>query len=103
MAPSVLKTRAMNQVAVWHPCAPISICGRHSVLIPAVIGLILSCAATSVAQTAGPAATSDGCSAEFAPGLAVAPETTTPKPLSHIPNVGFPLVDNRAWEKANVK
>ncbi len=37
---------------------------------------------------------SDGCSAEFGTGVAVEPETTTPKPLSHIPNVGFLLVDN---------
>ena len=37
---------------------------------------------------------SDGCSAEFVTGSAVAPETTKPKPLSHIPNVGFLLVDN---------
>ncbi len=37
---------------------------------------------------------SDGCSAEFGTGPAVAPETTKPKPLSHIPNVGFLLVDS---------
>ena len=37
---------------------------------------------------------SDGCSAEFGTGPAVEPETTKPKPLSHIPNVGFLLVDN---------
>jgi hypothetical protein len=37
---------------------------------------------------------SDGCSAEFATGPAVEPETKKPKPLSHIPNVGFLLVDN---------
>src|SRR6187549_1692657 len=37
---------------------------------------------------------SDGCSAEFGTGVAVEPETTTPKPLSHIPNVGFLLVEN---------
>jgi hypothetical protein len=37
---------------------------------------------------------SDGCSAEFVTGVAVEPETTKPKPLSHIPNVGFLLVDN---------
>ena len=34
---------------------------------------------------------SDGCSAEFGTGSAVEPETTNPKPLSHIPNVGFLL------------
>ena len=34
---------------------------------------------------------SDGCSAEFGTGPAVEPETTKPKPLSHIPNVGFLL------------
>ena len=37
---------------------------------------------------------SDGCSAEFVTGAAVEPETTKPRPLSHIPNVGFLLVDN---------
>jgi hypothetical protein len=37
---------------------------------------------------------SDGCSAEFGTAAGTAPETTTPKPLSHIPNVGFLLVDN---------
>jgi hypothetical protein len=37
---------------------------------------------------------SDGCSAEFGTGVAVEPETTNPKPLSYIPNVGFLLVDN---------
>ena len=37
---------------------------------------------------------SDGCSAEFVTGAAVEPETTKPKPLSHIPNVGFLLVDS---------
>ena len=36
---------------------------------------------------------SDGCSAEFGTGLAEQPETTKPKPLSHIPNVGFLLFD----------
>ena len=36
---------------------------------------------------------SDGCSAVFATGPAVAPETTKPKPLSHVPNVGFLLFD----------
>jgi hypothetical protein len=35
----------------------------------------------------------DGCSAVFATGLAAVPETTKPKPLSHIPNVGFLLFD----------
>ena len=34
---------------------------------------------------------SDGCSAEFGTGPVVEPETTKPKPLSHIPNVGFLL------------
>ena len=37
---------------------------------------------------------SDGCSAEFVTGAAVAPETKKPKPLTHIPNVGFLLVDD---------
>jgi Protein of unknown function (DUF3011)/Amidohydrolase len=37
---------------------------------------------------------SDGCSAEFGAGATVEPDTTKPKPLSHIPNVGFLLVDN---------
>lgn len=37
---------------------------------------------------------SDGCSAEFLTGAAAEPENTKPKPLSHIPNVGFLLVDN---------
>jgi Protein of unknown function (DUF3011) len=36
---------------------------------------------------------SDGCSAEFATGSVETPETTQPKPLSHIPNVGFLLFD----------
>jgi hypothetical protein len=36
---------------------------------------------------------SDGCSAVFGTGPAVEPETTKPKPLSHIPNVGFLLFD----------
>ena len=36
---------------------------------------------------------SDGCSAVFGTGAAAAPETTKPKPLSHIPNVGFLLFD----------
>jgi hypothetical protein len=37
---------------------------------------------------------SDGCSAEFVTGAAVEAETTKPKPPSHVPNVGFLLVDN---------
>ena len=37
---------------------------------------------------------SDGCSAEFITGDSVQAETTKPKPLSHIPNVGFLLVDH---------
>ena len=37
---------------------------------------------------------SDGCSAEFVTGAAVAPDTKKPKPLTHIPNVGFLLVDD---------
>jgi hypothetical protein len=37
---------------------------------------------------------SDGCSAEFVTGASVEPDTKTPKPPSHIPNVGFLLVDN---------
>jgi Protein of unknown function (DUF3011) len=37
---------------------------------------------------------SDGCSAEFGTGLAPEPGVTKPRPLSHIPNVGFLLVDN---------
>ena len=37
---------------------------------------------------------SDGCSAEFRTGAAPEPESTKAKPLSHIPNVGFLLVDN---------
>ena len=37
---------------------------------------------------------SDGCSAEFGTGPAVAPDTKKPKPLTHIPNVGFLLVDD---------
>jgi hypothetical protein len=36
---------------------------------------------------------SDGCSGEFITGQAAQPETTKPKPLQHIPNVGFLLVD----------
>src|SRR6185295_6183909 len=36
---------------------------------------------------------SDGCSAEFGTGSTVAAQTTKPKPLSHIPNVGFLLFD----------
>jgi hypothetical protein len=36
---------------------------------------------------------SNGCSGEFGPGPAQ-PEQTKPKPLSHIPNVGFLLVDS---------
>jgi DUF3011 family protein len=36
---------------------------------------------------------SDGCSAVFGTGAVAAPETTKPKPLSHIPNVGFLLFD----------
>ncbi len=43
--------------AVWHSSTPISISGRHSVLIAAVLGLLLLCAKTSDAQTAGPATT----------------------------------------------
>ncbi|AMY09159.1 hypothetical protein LuPra_02372 [Luteitalea pratensis] len=36
---------------------------------------------------------SDGCSADFSTGIIVVePATTKPKPLSHIPNVGFLLV-----------
>ena len=35
----------------------------------------------------------DGCSAEFGTGAVAQPETTKPKPLSHIPNVGFLLFD----------
>ena len=35
----------------------------------------------------------DGCSAEFGTGSVQQPETTKPKPLSHIPNVGFLLAD----------
>ncbi len=37
---------------------------------------------------------SDGCSAEFSTGLSAEPGTTKPKPPSHVPNVGFLLVDN---------
>ena len=37
---------------------------------------------------------SDGCSAEFVTGPAVPPDTKKPKPLTHIPNVGFLLVDD---------
>ena len=36
---------------------------------------------------------SDGCSAEFGTGSAVPAQTTKPKPLSHVPNVGFLLFD----------
>jgi hypothetical protein len=36
---------------------------------------------------------SDGCSAEFGTGTAADPQASKPKPLSHIPNVGFLLVD----------
>jgi len=36
---------------------------------------------------------SDGCSAEFATGPVVEPDTTKPKPLSYLPNVGFLLFD----------
>jgi hypothetical protein len=36
---------------------------------------------------------SDGCSAEFITGQAAQPEATKPKPLQHIPNVGFLLFD----------
>ncbi len=36
---------------------------------------------------------SDGCSAEFGTGSVVQAQTTKPKPLSHIPNVGFLLFD----------
>jgi Protein of unknown function (DUF3011)/Amidohydrolase len=35
----------------------------------------------------------DGCSAEFGTGPAQEPETKKPRPLSHIPNVGFLLFD----------
>ena len=35
---------------------------------------------------------SDGCSATFGTGVAE-PQTTKPKPLTHIPNVGFLLFD----------
>ena len=45
----------MHHVAVWHASTPTSISRRHPVLIAAVVGLILSCATTSDAQTAGPA------------------------------------------------
>ena len=41
---------------------------------------------------------SDGCSAVFGTGLSAAPETTKPKPLSHIPNVGFLLVEGDKGE-----
>jgi hypothetical protein len=37
---------------------------------------------------------SDGCSAEFGTGPAVEPETKKPKAPTHIPNVGFLLVDD---------
>jgi hypothetical protein len=37
---------------------------------------------------------SDGCSGEFGTGSVTEPETKTPRPLSHIPNVGFLLVDD---------
>src|SRR3954466_15123995 len=39
---------------------------------------------------------SDGCSAEFRTGAGAEPEpdSTKPKPLSHIPNVGFLIVDS---------
>ena len=36
---------------------------------------------------------SDGCSAEFGTGTVAEPQTTKPKPLSHVPNVGFLLFD----------
>jgi hypothetical protein len=36
---------------------------------------------------------SDGCSGDFITGRAAPPETTKPKPLQHIPNVGFLLFD----------
>ena len=36
---------------------------------------------------------SDGCSAEFGTGSVVQAQTTKPKPLSHVPNVGFLLFD----------
>jgi hypothetical protein len=36
---------------------------------------------------------SDGCTGEFITGQAAQQETTKPKPLQHIPNVGFLLVD----------
>ena len=35
----------------------------------------------------------DGCSAEFGTGTVSEPQPSKPKPLSHIPNVGFLLVD----------
>ncbi|HWV94478.1 MAG TPA: DUF3011 domain-containing protein, partial [Vicinamibacterales bacterium] len=41
---------------------------------------------------------SDGCSAEFGTGPAAEPETTKPKPLSHIPNVGFLLFSSDEGE-----
>jgi hypothetical protein len=37
---------------------------------------------------------SDGCSAEFGTGPAVEPETKKPKAPTHVPNVGFLLVDD---------
>jgi hypothetical protein len=36
---------------------------------------------------------SDGCSAVFGTGSAVAVEVSKPKPLSHVPNIGFLLFD----------
>jgi hypothetical protein len=42
---------------------------------------------------------SDGCSAEFAAGAPAGPETTKkPRPLSHVPNVGFLLFDGDKGE-----
>jgi hypothetical protein len=40
----------------------------------------------------------DGCRAEFGTGPVQASETTKAKPLSHIPNVGFLLVDSEKGE-----
>jgi Protein of unknown function (DUF3011) len=41
---------------------------------------------------------SDGCSAEFATGSVETQETTHPRPLSHVPNVGFLLFDGDKGE-----
>ena len=38
---------------------------------------------------------SDGCTAEFGTGQATPSEPAQPKPLSHIPNVGFLLIDRQ--------